>query len=52
MKTYKYAYKPKNKGYTVYRTGTSYKKKSAPKSDFLGYFAARAVTGLFKTIIK
>lgn len=52
MGSYKYAYKPKGKGYTVYRTGTSHKKKSAPKSDFLGDVAAKAVTGFLKTILK
>lgn len=52
MGSYKYAYKPKGKGYTVYRTGTSHKKKPAPKSDFLGDVAAKAVTGFLKTLLK
>lgn len=52
MKTYRYGFKPKGKGYTVYRTGTSHKKKPAPKSDFLGDVAAKAVTVFLKAILK
>ena len=52
MGSYKYAYKPKGKGYTVYRTGTTHKKKSPPKSDFLGDMAAKASTAIFKALLK